>query len=909
MAKNSWLGLFQTKEAKQEKSEIQELKERLDLVSGELEDLGNYDAKFFDIESGTASHIGNFEFGGIEQLVNDAVLTGIYTTETWVYTAVTAIAKTVAGLPFKLERRIRVKEQVENVITGNVETVENDAWTDANGAKLFDLFQYPNDYCTKTEFLMLLVIDLMVCGHYYIYLDSDEDLSLIADADFDDDETGQWGRIRNFLAANTKIKGMYRVPPSLIKPVIKDDGYGVAGYVMQSEYGEHCFDAAEIIQVKLPNPLNQWVGLSPLIAALKPVLLDRFSTEHMIRFYKTGARLGGAIETEKNLNKEQLSRFQRSFENNFTGRHNFHRTLILPPGMTYKQIEQNPAETALLEFAKYNREAILSVYNVPPIKVGILDHANYANAFAQLQIFFTDTVMPILTFIEDGFNMKDTLLPDTKSFRFKFDLSQVEALRENNKELADTAKAMIEAGLSPNEVRKRIWKAKPVTGGDKVKAVEDMKQPENPFPFFGAGAEPGKEKDAVSPAPQPDAATIAADIKPTKLSYSERVAQLTELYMQRDKLPLSEAIRRAVEQAKVEDLQPEDPTPTDPSGAPAPSSDESKESKPAESVQTLEQFIADQVAKLDPGTEVTEEFLRELAALYNQPNKEAEIQPEPEKQYGFGLTKDDVVTAWKGFMESTDPLISKREVEVQKFFKAFKSKLMNEIGANIKSYGLHKARNKDDADEILDPKNFEALIKQYIKEVDEALLQAYKGGFADTLANFKFGIRNEQALEALRKYAASKIKGIVDTTRDQVKDVLVKAFDEGVAVNEVALRLNEKFDEINSGRAMTIARTETLTAVSMGREEKREEFKREFPDKTLKKLWVSAKDDRVRDSHVELDGEVRNLDEEFKEGLRFPRDPNGEAAEVINCRCTDLTFVEADEAVVTGTLTEGSENV
>lgn len=52
------------------------------------------------------------------------------------------------------------------------------------------------------------------------------------------------------------------------------------------------------------------------------------------------------------------------------------------------------------------------------------------------------------------------------------------------------------------------------------------------------------------------------------------------------------------------------------------------------------------------------------------------------------------------------------------------------------------------------------------------------------------------------------------------------------------------------------------------------------------KQWDAALDGRTRDSHARVDGEIRELDEKFSNGLRFPGDPYGSAAEVINCRCT-----------------------
>lgn len=90
-----------------------------------------------------------------------------------------------------------------------------------------------------------------------------------------------------------------------------------------------------------------------------------------------------------------------------------------------------------------------------------------------------------------------------------------------------------------------------------------------------------------------------------------------------------------------------------------------------------------------------------------------------------------------------------------------------------------------------------------------------------------------------------------------------------------------------SGKAETIARTETLTAVSLGQAAVMNDAKEVIPD--LKKVWLTAGDSRVRDSHIALDGDMIDVDEKFANGLRHPRDTkSGDASEVINCRCTVL---------------------
>ena len=53
-----------------------------------------------------------------------------------------------------------------------------------------------------------------------------------------------------------------------------------------------------------------------------------------------------------------------------------------------------------------------------------------------------------------------------------------------------------------------------------------------------------------------------------------------------------------------------------------------------------------------------------------------------------------------------------------------------------------------------------------------------------------------------------------------------------------------------------------------------------------KKVWIATPDDRVRDSHLDIDGEEQDIDVSFSNGCMFPGDPNGPADEVWNCRCS-----------------------
>ena len=88
-------------------------------------------------------------------------------------------------------------------------------------------------------------------------------------------------------------------------------------------------------------------------------------------------------------------------------------------------------------------------------------------------------------------------------------------------------------------------------------------------------------------------------------------------------------------------------------------------------------------------------------------------------------------------------------------------------------------------------------------------------------------------------------------------------------------------------RAKTIARTEGHRIQQTSARDAQYVAKKKGAD--VVKQWDSTLDGRTRDSHARVDGEIRELDEKFSNGLMFPGDPSGGAAEVVNCRCVALT--------------------
>lgn len=88
----------------------------------------------------------------------------------------------------------------------------------------------------------------------------------------------------------------------------------------------------------------------------------------------------------------------------------------------------------------------------------------------------------------------------------------------------------------------------------------------------------------------------------------------------------------------------------------------------------------------------------------------------------------------------------------------------------------------------------------------------------------------------------------------------------------------------NRNSAMRNARTASTSAQNAGRLQSFMEAK--AMGIHIKKEWIAIYDSRTRDSHRHLDGQIKEIEELFDNGLLFPADTNGAPKEVYNCRCT-----------------------
>ena len=262
--------------------------------------------------------------------------------------------------------------------------------------------------------------------------------------------------------------------------------------------------------------------------------------------------------------------------------------------------------------------------------------------------------------------------------------------------------------------------------------------------------------------------------------------------------------------------------------------------------------------------------------------------------------------------------MNKQQKEIQQQFldneKAVLKKLehnyqdaLDEINSKIE---LLMARQDADMQHVIYQVEYQKALKTQVQSilenlqtnefetVSEYLTKSYEDGFIGTMYDLQgqgipliFPIDQEQVLDAIQhetNLSANLYTAMGHDIKDLQKKIsgeISRGLSSGQMYQEITRNI-ASWARIPKNNAVRIARTEAhriQTKASMNACNKAKE-----KGADVVKQWDASLDSKTRDSHAKVDGEIRELDEKFSNGLMYPGDPSGRAEEVINCRCALL---------------------
>ena len=184
------------------------------------------------------------------------------------------------------------------------------------------------------------------------------------------------------------------------------------------------------------------------------------------------------------------------------------------------------------------------------------------------------------------------------------------------------------------------------------------------------------------------------------------------------------------------------------------------------------------------------------------------------------------------------------------------------------------------------------------KTVAEYLNQCYEEAFVGTMFDLQgqgiplcFPMDQEAMVRAVQLDSKisnglySRLGEDVSVLKKKITAQVSRGIATGMSFQQVAKGLSD-YTNIGFNNAVRIARTEGhRIQVQSGMDAC---YKAKDKGADVVKQWDSTLDKRTRPSHQKVDGEIKELDEPFSNGLMFPGDPDGGASEVVNCRCALL---------------------
>lgn len=602
-----------------------------------------------------------------------------------------------------------------------------------------------------------------------------------------------------------------------------------------------------VIHIKLPNPFNPFYGLPLIIAGSRPILLDRYKNEYEMAFYLRGGMHSGVIETEQDISKTRMERLMRTFEQAFTGKRNWWRQLFLPKGAKWINSTLSMAEMQHLESLKENRTTLLANLGIPPSQVGIVQDVNRSTAEDQKANLWNNTIVPMCLMIESGWNSSHLIKNVYKDkFYIKADFEGLDALEGSfytKCELADKAKAF----MTIDELREFVLNI-PKLGDERGKMfVAEIVKSNN------------LSQPAGQPAPLPEEVTQDAEKQYKEGNTNDGNGEYRHIHFCKwDELGNGTTYGEV--QGDGEAHQHEL------SGFRVLESGSDKHTHPT----------------INDTTHTPDSVLKKKAV-----DSQETIEKNQSEKYQ------------KAFNEYLKIILANARYALRSG---------KDVGAVL---AMNHVKRKDEYLKNITPVALEILEKSF----DMSLVNAKKFTGIRTKAETIFSENDEIAIDAIRERTVERqrvqlarrlLDGFIDASggidavrSEEIMKIIEDGLLEGKTNDQIAQSLEPEYRQKFGYRVDTIVRTEILSSVSQGIEWNHEVLGQVFTE--TKKQWF-----HVGDEHSNPDARKEHADFE-KDGvvasdyvwynpttgatLSYPRDPQGGAKDIINCRCTMVTVI------------------
>jgi len=268
-----------------------------------------------------------------------------------------------------------------------------------------------------------------------------------------------------FLSGNAYILavGPEKKPPTelyLLRPdcvSLKIERGEVVEYNYSSQAGNFIYPPERILHLKFFSPLDDYLGASPISPLALFVDHKNEGMKWNLSLLLRGARPSGALISQQSLTDDQRKHLQ-AIINEYSGPEGAGRILLLTGAFDWKEIGLSNKDLDWLQAIKLDTREIALTLGVPPQLIGDSENLTYSNYQEARRSLYQETILPLMKYIVSEFNywLLGSLYKDDTLY-FEMDLDEIEALRENRKDLWEQGINGFKAGvLTINEARELL---------------------------------------------------------------------------------------------------------------------------------------------------------------------------------------------------------------------------------------------------------------------------------------------------------------------------------------------------------------------------------------------------------------------------------------------------------------------
>ncbi len=326
-----------------------------------------------------------------------------------VFSAVRAIAETVASTPLRLYRKTPDggRELAEDHPLWPLLTEAANGWTPAY------------------EFKLLLSQDFSLYGNAFAWVSRDGDGAVVE---------------------------MVRLLPSrvviYVDPLSMEPEYHYTGLDGISRV----WSRSEVLHLRGLGAVSLGRGDSPIELAREAIGLSITLEAHASSLFGRGARPSGILKGAGKMAPEVMRRLRTSFEQFYAGGANAGRTAILEDGWQFEALQLSSVDTQFLEMRKFQIQEISRIFRVPLHLLSDLERVTYNNAETMGQQFLAFCLLPIFRMWRDAIHLTLLSPEERKTYYVDFDVDHI-ARADLAARFTGYSQAINCGVLSPNEAR------------------------------------------------------------------------------------------------------------------------------------------------------------------------------------------------------------------------------------------------------------------------------------------------------------------------------------------------------------------------------------------------------------------------------------------------------------------------